>query len=492
MRALGLPLVLAAASAGCSTKINSLKDSLRSNQGLSSMRADPSYASFGDIFVHATSPIRHFSFLNEIVGGVGVDAVACDAPVLSDPLNFQIVSGSCPDLPKGGSCTFDVDATPSARGPFTADLSLTCRDASGRSATMTTHLEVNGVEIVLTLAPTLHDFGNVNVGSNSTATDFYFGNTGNTAATGCSAPVLDNTTDFSIIAGTCGTNDMLPLGTCIASVRANPAATGAKVATLSRTCTLGGTVSTQTNLITVTGIAPSLAWNPLTHDFGTVSVGGTSANQDFVLSNTGAAAATGCGLATLSDSTNFTIVGDTCAVANLGASASCTVTVRANPGSAGAKATTLSRTCTFGGTPTTTANQIIVTGGTPSLAWAPLTKDFGNVNVGSNSGTQVFTLSNTGSVPATGCSAPSISDATNFSITADTCATNDVTASGSCTVTVRANPGSVGSKVTTLSRTCTFGGTPTTTPNQIVVNGIAASLAWSPLTKDFGSVNVGS
>src|SRR5690242_11731213 len=60
---------------------------------------------------------------------------------------------------------------------------------------------------------------------------------------------------------------------------------------------------------------------------------------------------------------------------------------------------------------------------TPSLAWSPLIQSFGSSNVGSPTTSQTFTLSNTGTGSATGCSAPIVSGAnsTDFSITADNC-----------------------------------------------------------------------
>ncbi|MBS1963148.1 MAG: choice-of-anchor D domain-containing protein, partial [Bdellovibrionales bacterium] len=486
-------LATAFALAGCTTQIQKL-NGFRSSVGFSTLTVSSNLLDFGNVNVHATSAPTTVTFTNELVGGQGAGAVTCGAPVLGDPLDFSIVSADCGSIAQGSSCSITVDAEPAARGVSQTTLAMTCTDSLGTSQLISTLVRVNGVEIVLAVSPMSLDFGTVTVGGNSATSDFTFSNSGNIPATGCSVPTITDTTNFSLVATTCGTNDLVGGGSCIASIRANPTSPGGVATTLSRTCTVGGTVSTTTNLIVATGATTSLAWSPLTHDFGSVNVGTNSAGQAFTLSNTGGAAATGCSAPTITDTTNFSITADGCGTSDLAAvTGTCSVTVRANPGSTGAKATTLSRVCSFGGTVSTTTNQIVVTGAAPALAWTPLTKDFGNVNVGSNSSTQTFTLTNSGTATATGCSAPALSNSTDFTIVTDNCGTNTLAGSGAtCTVDVRANPAATGAKSATLSRACTFGGTPTTTANQIVVNGVSASLVWSPLTHDFGNVNVGS
>ena len=330
----------------------------------------------------------------------------------------------------------------------------------------------------------------MNVGSNSATQTFTLTNSGTASATGCSAPALGgaNSTEFTITTDNCGTSDLAGSGaTCTVLVRANPSATGSKTATLSRTCSFGGIPSTTANQIVVNGIQPSLAWSPLTKDFGNINVGSNSSTQTFTLSNSGGSTATGCTAPALTNSTDFTITTDNCGTSDLaGSGATCTVLVQANPTTAGAKTTTLSRTCSWGGSATTTANQIVTTGIQPNLAWSPLVKDFGNIDVGSNSTTQTFTLTNAGAAAATGCTAPTLSNSTDFTITTDNCGTLDLAASSAtCTVLVRANPATAGAHSATLSRTCSFGGTASTTSNQIVTYGLQTFTQNWPF--DFGT-----
>jgi len=144
---------------------------------------------------------------------------------------------------------------------------------------------------------------------------------------------------------------------------------------------------------------------------------------------------------------------------------------------------------TLNASPVLNTSDITIT--SPILAWSPLTNDFGRVAVGANSSTQTFTLTNSGDGDATGCSAPSISDITNFTINTDNCGTSDLTASLTCTVIIQGNPVSAGPKTATLSRTCTIGGTPSTTSNQINVTGIFSVLHTFTAPHPVGRVPMG-
>jgi hypothetical protein len=480
--------------AGCSSQINRLSG-FHSAVGFATLTRNPNYIDFGDVTIHTTTASQDITITNELVGGLGAGPITCSTPTLSNALDFVLGASTCGvSVAPGASCTIGIAASPASAAVLDGNVSISCRDATGVSQTVTAQVHVNGVQIILAVNPLTSDFGSVQVGSNSTTTDFTFSNSGNQSATGCTAAAISNTTDFSMVAQTCGTNDLVAGGSCIASVRANPGSTGAHSTTLTRTCAVGGSISTTTNLIVVNGVSPSLAWTPLTYDFGSVNVGSNGTAHTFTFANTGGAAATGCSAPSLSNTTDFTVTADGCGTTSTPATTgTCTVSIRANPASSGARIATLSRSCTYGGTASTTANQITVTGITANLAWTPLTKDFGNIDVGSNSTAQTFTLTNSGGAAATGCTAPSLSDSTNFSFTVDNCGIANLAGSNTtCTVSVRANPTAQGSQATTLSRTCTFGGTATTTSNQIVTNGQQVNLAFDILTHSYGTVNSGS
>lgn len=409
-------------------------------------------------------------------GSQGV--TGCGAVTLSNPTDFEISSDNCtnPSLSASSTCFVTVRAKPMASGVRYTSITRTCAE-SGVVSTQLSKTKVTGVTPLLSVFPLDRNFGNVDIGSTSSQL-FTFSNGSSLAtARNCSAPTLSNNTDFILIADSCSTNDLVANSSCNINVRAQPQSLGVKKTTLSRTCVIGGAVSTTQDQIIVTGVTPTpnLSWSPLSYNYGSVYTSQNSSTVLYTLSNTGAAAATSCGLPTISNATDFTIVSDTCQLNNLSVSSTCQIGIRANPSSVGLKRTTLSRTCSFGGITSTTTDGIQVTGTTPpspNLAWSTSTYDYGDVRNNEGSLPTTITLTNSGAGAATSCSAPILSDSTNFSIIEDNCSTSNLNAAASCTVKVQANPTTSGAKVTSLSRTCTFGGT-VTTGNGIVANGFS-------------------
>jgi hypothetical protein len=110
--------------------------------------------------------------------------------------------------------------------------------------------------------------------------------------------------------------------------------------------------------------------------------------------------------------------------------------------------------------------------GPANLVVSPLTHEFGPVALQGTSSAATFTFTNAGAEPATGCSAPATSGGTpaEFAIASDTCGTMDLAGGASCTVQVTAKPTADGALTMTLSRTCTAGGTASTTVNGLTAN----------------------
>lgn len=128
-----------------------------------------------------------------------------------------------------------------------------------------------------------------------------------------------------------------------------------------------------------------------------------------------------------------------------------------------------------------------------TLAWSPLDHDFSYVKLNTESDEQIFTFSNNGLVDAVICTAPTLTNNTNFTITEDNCGTSDLLASQSCDVKVSGASSTEGTFATTLKRECfNSGGEVTTTLNDIKVSAIAdTTMSWSPLTKNFGNIYLG-
>ncbi len=225
---------------------------------------------------------------------------------------------------------------------------------------------------------------------------------------------------------------------CTIVVQANPTTTGSRASTLTRTCTLGGTVSSTADGLTLTGLNPNIALAPTTRNFGNVNVGVNSSLFTFTYTNSGSADATGCSSASLTGTNpeDFSITTNGCGGSNITASGgSCTIVVQGTPTTTGARTTSLTRTCTFGGTVSSTADGLTMTSLNANIALSPTSQSFGNVNVGSNSSLFTFTYSNSGTADATGCSAASLTGTNpgDFTITSNGCGTSNITASGGIT-----------------------------------------------------------
>lgn len=347
---------------------------------------------------------------------------------------------------------------------------------------VTTYPTVSVQSPVLAWSPAGYEFGYIAIGSPSGTVDFVLSNTGNKTAATCGAPVISDTTNFSIVSDTCGTSSLAAGSSCLVQIEANPVTTGTKSATLSRSCTNTGMISTFSQRIRVSAANPvNMAWAPLTHTFADTGVGNMSSAQTFTFTNTGAGTTIGCQAPMLSDSQNFKITTDNCTGTNQATGQSCTVSVVAKPAFTGVKTATLKRTCTFGGDVTTTTNGLSYTALLPvSLSWSPLTYDFGTLVQNVKGKSITFTLTNTLTGLATGCSAPVLSNSTDFQITTDSCGTSDLASGASCKVTVQPTPQSAGTLTTTLSRTCSYDGTYSTTANGLTVTASAAqaSLSW--------------
>ncbi|RYD81240.1 MAG: choice-of-anchor D domain-containing protein, partial [Verrucomicrobiaceae bacterium] len=315
---------------------------------------------------------------------------------------------------------------------------------------------VNIISPALAWSPLTYDFGYVPSGGNSADKTFTLTNSGSASATGCGAATLSgtNANQFSIVTDTCGSSDLAQSTNCTVQVRAVATSVGLKTATLTRSCTVGGTVSTTANSIQATGAVPSLAWSPLTASAGTVAIGVNSLGLTFTQTNSGNIAATGCVAPSLTGThaSDYEIYSDNCGASPLGAGASCQVIVRAKPTVAGSRTATLSRACTFGGTTGVTANGMTVTGQI-QLRWDGAL-DFKEVSLGSKSVAQPIRFQNQNGITLTGCNAATLSNTTDFEIVNDSCGTSSIDAHGVCEVSVRGKPQSTGLKQTNLSRTC--------------------------------------
>jgi hypothetical protein len=191
------------------------------------------------------------------------------------------------------------------------------------------------------LTPTTSDFGSLTVGTSSPAAVFTLANAGNAALSISSITLAGaNASSFSVGSNTCGT--MLAAGaSCTVSVTFSPTSAGSAMAMLNIVDAVGTQASTLTGSGTAAA-APQAALSPSTADFGTVTVGATSAPMTFTLSNAGNAA---LGISSVSlggtNAAAFSIATNACG-SSLAAGASCAITVSFAPSLVGSEGAQLS------------------------------------------------------------------------------------------------------------------------------------------------------
>ena len=221
-------------------------------------------------------------------------------------------------------------------------------------------------------------------------------------------------------------------------------------------------------------------------DFGDVPVGHHSASVSIVVSNTGPGTS---GAVTVSlsgaDSASFGIDTNAC-TATLSPGQTCTVAVHFSPASAGTRSTSL----TFGANPGGLASVALTgkgvgPGTTAAFSMTPAAYDFGALSVGATSGTQTFTIENTGGVAST---APAVAvtgaNAADFAVLPSTCG-NALAAGAKCTVGVMFKPATSGAETATLGVTASGAASASAT---LQGTGLApAPIAFNPMSQAFGT-----
>jgi hypothetical protein len=161
-----------------------------------------------------------------------------------------------------------------------------------------------------------------------------------------------------------------------------------------------------------------LTIDPTSYDYGSVPVQTISAIVDYTITNAGATESGN--LTTMLSSSEFYVLSDSCAGNALGPQATCVVTVKLYPSTAGTKNATLIVSGSPGGSAVAT---LIGVGTTPAqLDIKPVSYDFGSWAPGTTSSNATFTVTNVGGSPT---AAPTVTvtgaDLGAFAIIANVC-----------------------------------------------------------------------
>ncbi|MCC7218594.1 MAG: choice-of-anchor D domain-containing protein [Burkholderiales bacterium] len=326
-------------------------------------------------------------------------------------------------------------------------------------------------------------FGNQNVGTTSAGITVTVTNSGGANATGMSygAP----SAPFARTANTC-TATLAAGANCTMTFTFSPTAGGS----FNQIVAITGSGGTNVSLsLTGTGVSatPNLQATPSSAAFGSVQVGQTSVAQQFSLSNTGGAQATGISFAN-PNSAEFLLSGSTCG-ATLNAGASCTFNVAYKPAATGADNATLLITSNA-----PTVNITMTGAGTAPAAAAlsatPSSLAFGSVTVGATSATKSVTVTNTGGAGASSVAVGN-GNANEFIVSGNTCGAT-LAAGASCSFNVAYAPSAAGADNASISISYT-GGLPATVAMTGTGTAPAApNVQAAPGSLAFGSVSVGT
>jgi hypothetical protein len=307
----------------------------------------PASLSFGSITVGTTSAAKT-STLTDTSTTVALDITSITLTG-ADPGDFKITSAStCPNsgtIQPLGTCTITVTFTPTATGARSATLTVNDNTSAGKQTISLTGTGAAAVPTA-TLLPASLSFGSVAVSVTSAAKTSTLTDTSTTVALNISSITITGADagDFKLSsATTCPSSGTIPaLGTCIVSVTFTPSAPGARSATL--TVNDNTSAGKQTVSLSGTGVVTATLL-PASLNFGSVTVGSTSAAKSSTLTDTSSAAALTITSITLggTDPGDFQITSaTTCPTSGtLNPLKTCLITVTFTPTASGARSATV-------------------------------------------------------------------------------------------------------------------------------------------------------
>ena len=318
----------------------SLSGSSPSGATPANLQVAPGAATFGNVTVGASSATLAFTVTNS--GGTGAAGMVF---ANTNGAEFIVSGNTCAaTLAAGARCGFSLKYTPSAVGADTATLSL----AYSGAATINIAMSGTGTAppvAALQVTPATLAFGTVALGSTSATQNLVVANTGGATATAL-ALANGDALHFPVSGNTCGAT-LAAGASCTLNVAYAPTAVGTANAAL--TFSYAGGTSVNVAMTGTGSAAPTanLATVPAVGDFGSVSVGQSSAPLAVTLANSGTAAAGGLTFGN-TNSAEFGVGGNTCGT-SLAAGASCAFTLTFTPSAAGASSATLTISHAGGG-----------------------------------------------------------------------------------------------------------------------------------------------
>ena len=394
-------------------------------------------------------------------------------------------------LTNGANCTVSIVFTPTAAGATSA--TLTVSTSTPGVVPITATLTGTGlIPPTISLSPASLNLGTVAVGYSSALISVLVTNSGQLSMSLPTFAVSNlsagaNAADFALSAPldvTACTAALAPAAFCYIQVTFSPSVVGTETATLTATSTNAVPTSVSIPMSGVGTPPIVLTAAPASIEFGSLSVGLTSATQTVTISNTGRQAASGL---QLSLSGPYAFASNSC-TATLGIKASCTAQITFTPTASGDQPGLLTASVTNSGVPPATVSLDGTGLAVGGLTLSPTQMTFGSILVNSTSTAQTLTLTNSGQAAIAGLRL-TLTGA-NYTLSGSTCATT-LAVAASCTAQITFKPTSIAQFTGILSATST---SPGVSPASLTLTGYgipSGALAAVPATLNFSSVIVG-
>jgi hypothetical protein len=354
---------------------------------------------------------------------------------ISVPADFNLDSGSCSQtesLAADGECTLKVRFNPDTVGAKSGSVVV-----HSNAADVSVAVDGTGIQTELTRTPASRSFGNRDIDDGPTAAqDVTIKNTGTQQVTFTAIALPEH---FNLDSGSCSpTQSLAANAECTLKVRFDPVTVGAK----------SGSVVVHSNAADVsvavdgTGIQTELTRTPASRSFGNRDIDdGPTASQDVTIKNTGTQQVTFTSIAVPE---HFNLDSGSCApTESLAANAECTLKVRFDPVTVGAK----SGSVVVHSNAADVSASVDGTGIQTELSRIPATGDlaFGDRDIDDGpTASQDVTVKNTGTEDV---QLASIAVPAHFGLDTGSCSQTELLEDGEeCVLKVRFDPSSVGAK----------------------------------------------
>jgi len=297
----------------------------------------PTSLSFGTVAIGTTSTAKTVTLKNTGTALLTISAITVTGTNTADFAQTHTCGSS---LAAGASCTISVTFKPTASGTRSASLSVT-DNAPGSPQ----KVPLSGTGTTAKLSPTSLSFGTVAIGVASATKTVTLKNTGTASLTISAITITGtNATDFAQT-HTCG-GSLAAGASCTFSIKFKPTASGTRTAALSVTDNAAGSPQK----VPLSGIGTTAKLSPTSLNFGSVTVGVTSAAKPVTLTNVGTTTFMITGIAITGANAGDFLQTNTCG-SSLAAGASCTISVKFKPSATGARSAALAISDNAAGSP---------------------------------------------------------------------------------------------------------------------------------------------